>query len=155
MVAWAKDKEAESVEISYGQEKFQPYISYYDRYSRLKHPVKAFFARGTSRSTSPGLAVTRVPSAVPVPESPAVSDEAEVSSEPSALTDDSYTVDPAAVTAAASRGKSVRATGHYDQKFKFRTAPEPSSTSRVFVILVTLLLLAGGALGVLIWQGII
>lgn len=161
VTAWAKDKDADSVEISYGKEEFQPYGLFQDRYEIMGHPVEAFFGRG--KATSPGMSAAKLPTApaaplIPdmvAPASAGFDDAGPVSDDFGPADDHDYVPDPAAVAAAAAADRQFKASNMYNQRLQFRTAPEPSGMPKSVMILLVLLLLGGGTVGVLIWQGIL
>ena len=162
VTTWAKEKDADSVEISYGHEDFQPYAVFQTRFQQIRNPVDAFFARKSS--TTPGMVAAPLPSAAsPEQLGPVEQDfdafadappdeEGEVVDEINGLADD-YRPNPEAVAAAAALERPFKSDVGYGQTITFRTDDASQRGSSGMLLLLTLLVL-GGVVGVLFWQGI-
>jgi len=135
--AWAAEKPADRMQIAYGDSEFQPFQDYLEVSREIEDPIEALRAVGKPRpKTNPGSAIPAfAPSSSARPEPPAPDD--------------------AAAAAAVERSQGARPKPMNTQ-FKFRTE-EPSSPwpKRIALITLTVLLLGGGVVGVLLWQGII
>ena len=135
--AWAAEKPADRMQIAYGDSEFQPFQDYLEVSREIEDPIEALHAVGKPRpKTNPGSAIPAfAPSSATRPAPP----------------------DPDDAAAAAARARSQGARPQpMNTQFKFRTE-EPKSPwpKRIALITVTVLLLGGGVVGVLLWQGII
>ncbi len=134
--AWAAEKPADRMQIAYGDSEFQPFQDYLDVSREIEDPIEALRAVGKPRpKTNPGSAIPAFAPASPSRPAPPPPDDA------------------AAAAAARDQGPRPKP---MNTQFKFRTE-EPSSPwpKRIALIAVTILLLGGGVVGVLLWQGVI